>query len=925
MEKRVTSKKSKSEDVSASQRQGFHESRRRFLKQVVAVSAGVALEPVLLAEPAAAQSGTFIQAYPRRPGVLQGDTLTLHVSTNAPRFRVDFYRQGINSVGQAKPVFVASSDWRIGQNAASKTCDVDWGWPSYTFGIPTSWKPGVYIAMLVTGDAAGNPTSFPNNTTPDGSTAKALFTVRSTTPGQNASILYKLALTTYHAYNYTGGGSLYRNQRLSNTPPGYKVTLHRPGGGTGGEAGDQVADYYDPSSPRQTFAHWDVPMIAWLERNGYVVDYCTDLDLHEGGDFLSQYRLLLSVGHDEYWSQAMRTNLETFIQGGGNVAFFSGNVCWWRIHFTDNNTAFVCDKRGEADQWWSGARDPENRLIGVSYRNGGGWWSNAREAVGYTVQSMDHWVYAGTSVFNGQIFGGTDRLVGYECDGAAFRRDANGIASPTGVDGTPTEFQILAVGELVGAWQDLPPREAGATSPHAATMGLYTRGGTVFNAATIDWPRVLEKGTVAEDQAIVAQITRNVLNRLSVPPGPLPNAPSSLTAQAASSSQISLSWTDNSSNEEGFQIERSTAAAAFTGIATVAPNVTSYTNSGLAASTSYTYRVRAYNGGGSSGYSNTASATTQAASSGPATFSSTASASPASVAPGVATTIQATLTNTGGSLSDGIVDLEVYSAAGVLAGQQFYTGQNLAAGGSYTYTWLWTAPSTPGNYTVKVGVFGPGWAPLYHWNSNAATVSVVSSPAPAPAAPSSLTAQAASSSQISLSWTDNSSNEEGFQIERSTAAAAFTGIATVGANIRSYWDQGLAASTSYSYRVRAYNGSGNSGYSNTSSATTSAATTATFTLSASPSSQTVVLKRSTTYTVTVSAEPGFNGTVGLSVTGLPRGASASFNPPSITGGGSSTMTVSTSNKTPAGTYLLTITGSIGNIQKITQVSLTVMG
>jgi subtilisin family serine protease len=92
-----------------------------------------------------------------------------------------------------------------------------------------------------------------------------------------------------------------------------------------------------------------------------------------------------------------------------------------------------------------------------------------------------------------------------------------------------------------------------------------------------------------------------------------PSAPSSLSATAASASQIDLSWTDNSLNESGFKIERKAGSGGtFSQIATVSPNVTSYSDTGLSASTAYYYRVRAYNWNGNSGYSNEASATTPA-------------------------------------------------------------------------------------------------------------------------------------------------------------------------------------------------------------------------------------------------------------------------------------------------------------------------
>lgn len=98
-----------------------------------------------------------------------------------------------------------------------------------------------------------------------------------------------------------------------------------------------------------------------------------------------------------------------------------------------------------------------------------------------------------------------------------------------------------------------------------------------------------------------------------------PAAPSSLTATAINSSQIGLSWTDNANNETGFSVERSVGGGAFVLVAPLGVNATSYQDTGLAASTTYLYRVRASNGGGNSAYSNSASATTQAGSTLPPT------------------------------------------------------------------------------------------------------------------------------------------------------------------------------------------------------------------------------------------------------------------------------------------------------------------
>src|SRR4030095_6026305 len=89
-------------------------------------------------------------------------------------------------------------------------------------------------------------------------------------------------------------------------------------------------------------------------------------------------------------------------------------------------------------------------------------------------------------------------------------------------------------------------------------------------------------------------------------PPPGPNAPSNLTAVAVSSTQINLSWTDNSPDEDGFNIERCTGNGCtnFGQIAQVGKNVAQFPNTGLTKNTWYRYRVRAFNAGGDSAYSN---------------------------------------------------------------------------------------------------------------------------------------------------------------------------------------------------------------------------------------------------------------------------------------------------------------------------------
>ena len=210
----------------------------------------------------------------------------------------------------------------------------------------------------------------------------------------------------------------------------------------------------------------------------------------------------------------------------------------------------------------------------------------------------------------------------------------------------------------------------------------------------------------------------NVAVACAINNGSAPAAPTSLVATALSESSISLTWTDNSTNETGFKVERATSASGpFTLITTTLANSPTFSDTGLTASTTYYYRVRATNIVGDSANTTVAQATT-------------------------------------------------------------------------------SAPSST-----------------------------------SPAAPSGLTATAVSASSITLSWTDNSANETGFKVERGTSAAGtFSLITTTSANVVSFSDTGLAASTTYYYRVRATNTAGDSANTTVASATTSATAPTTITL-----------------------------------------------------------------------------------------------
>ena len=171
------------------------------------------------------------------------------------------------------------------------------------------------------------------------------------------------------------------------------------------------------------------------------------------------------------------------------------------------------------------------------------------------------------------------------------------------------------------------PPVATTTSPDllfaANTVATWTRGaGSGWTNRVITTP----DGDIAEDRIVSTAGSYGSSAPLGGPgpwvmqmvafkqtasaPPPPPTAPTNLAATAASSSQINLSWTNTSSTQTGVKIERSTDNVSFTQIAVAGATAVSYPDSGLSASTTYYYQVRATNPSGDSPYSNTASATT---------------------------------------------------------------------------------------------------------------------------------------------------------------------------------------------------------------------------------------------------------------------------------------------------------------------------
>ncbi|QDT05719.1 N,N-dimethylformamidase beta subunit [Rubripirellula lacrimiformis] len=446
--------------------------------------------------------GLFVEGYTDQLSYVAGDEVVFHLSgTGAVSMQID--RLGADRKQVYQKDGIAVSPQAIPDRASSHGCQ----WPeAFRMTVPEDWKSGYYEVVLTTRDQGGRYVGR-NQRTAVGS---LFFVVRSKTPGTTSPILIQLATNTYNAYTNWGGHSLYGYHDRDGVQ-GHRVSFDRP--------------------IQSQFRNWELPFIQWAEKSGYELDYAVNSDLESRPDLLSKYRLVLSVGHDEYWSAPMRDHLESYIADGGNVAFFSGNTCCWQVRSEDDGRALTShkqfynmdpefrttDHRRLSTAWGHHlVGRPENQLTGVGFMWGGYHLSHGQFMDGsgaYEVHRPEHWVFEKTDRKQGDQIGGAETVVGYECDGCEMEwRD--GLPFATGRDGTPASFTILGTcsarwhpGDSL--WYDQFPSDRIG----AAVMGMYTQGGTVFTAGSTDWAHGLRGKT-----PVIEQITRNLLDRLSQEP-----------------------------------------------------------------------------------------------------------------------------------------------------------------------------------------------------------------------------------------------------------------------------------------------------------------------------------------------------------------------------------------------------------------------
>ncbi|MEQ8533601.1 MAG: PKD domain-containing protein, partial [Imperialibacter sp.] len=258
-----------------------------------------------------------------------------------------------------------------------------------------------------------------------------------------------------------------------------------------------------------------------------------------------------------------------------------------------------------------------------------------------------------------------------------------------------------------------------------------------------------------------------------------PVAPTLLTAEARPS-EVKLSWEDNAIDESGFFVERSTNGTTFTKIKDLPVNASTYTSGGLTEATKYFFRVAATNKNGDSDYSNVVEITTTEFTVEAPTGLNVVANSSVSIAL---------------DWIDNSDDEESFEIQRSDDNDQFITLGSIGAD-TVSFDDVGLIPSTTYFYKVK-GINAEG-------ESDYTEVVEIKTLDPLEA-PSVLTLDKATGRKVVLSWTDNSSRETAFVVERAVGAGAFTTLTELEADVTEFTDDAVLELTDYKYRLYAVN------------------------------------------------------------------------------------------------------------------------
>ena len=220
---------------------------------------------------------------------------------------------------------------------------------------------------------------------------------------------------TEAAYNGSGGRSMYTKAPDTAAIVSFRRPVERP----------------MPGSDADVFMTWMQP-----QKLPYTFKYCADSDLDDYGE-IAGARLLVIIGHSEYWTRRARENFDRFVLEGGNALVLSGNTMWWQVRYSDDRSQMICYKwqpDPNADPSLRCINWPDPKLgypvvssLGADFPRGG-YADDPRDAGwdGFKILLPDSPVFRGVAVQRGDVI----RMRSHEYDGAPLLNNPVTLGEP---------------------------------------------------------------------------------------------------------------------------------------------------------------------------------------------------------------------------------------------------------------------------------------------------------------------------------------------------------------------------------------------------------------------------------------------------------------------------------------------------------------
>ena len=446
-----------------------------------------------------------IEGYASLTSVNRGGQIKFFVNTIDPNYTIEIFRTGWYGGAGARRMTSAVQVPGVAQPTPTQdsvTGLIECAWTNpYVLNIPnntsdpTDWASGVYLAKL-TGLKSGKQSYI-------------VFVVRD--DSRPSDLLFQSSVDTYEAYNNWGGTSFYSTPFRAR-----KISFNRP--------------YIDSDGAGQYLFKFEYQMVRFLEREGYDVTYATDVDAHENSNLFKSKKGILIVGHGEYWTWQIRSNILSAVSSGVNLGIFAANTCFWQVRYEPSTVDGTADRTVVGYKFDALTEDPDYlsgntslyHLVTTMWRSSpvnlpedafeGVMYNTVVPTSDIVISNASNWVFAGTGLTNGSHL---PNLLGDE-------GDSEGPDTPAGTE-------LLA---------HSPYLSSGTT--HYADMTVYTApsGATVFAAGTITWSNGLDSFAGGTPNSAAQQITRNILAKFTGNQPPVANPGGPYTGTVSQSLQF---------------------------------------------------------------------------------------------------------------------------------------------------------------------------------------------------------------------------------------------------------------------------------------------------------------------------------------------------------------------------------------------------